>query len=116
VGKYSFSEYKIVWEAYGKKVFKPRIFDGIWQVNQSLQAFIPCNDVATANKILADLCDPRVEEYLLSSKMEGTMNWAQPGKISALLVFPDRQFSLINGVSKATINVARVKNSKEREV
>lgn len=96
VGKYNFSKYKIVWEAYGKKVFRPRIFHGSWQANQSLQAFVPCNDLVTANKILADLCDQRVENYLLSSKMEGTMNWAQPGRISALFEFSDRQLSLFD--------------------
>jgi len=90
VGKYSFSKFKIVWEAYGKKSFLPRIFNGVWQANQSLQAFIPCNDIVVAKKLLTDLCDPRVENYLLSSKMEGTMNWAQPGKISALLDISDR--------------------------
>jgi len=94
VGKYSFAKYKIVWEAYGKKKFNPQIFDGDWQANQSLQACMPCADKSAAEKILGDLRHPSVEEYLLASKMEGTMNWAQPGKISPLLSFPGKQQSL----------------------
>jgi hypothetical protein len=96
VGKYNFCKYKVVWEAYGKKKFLPRIFDGNWQANQSLQAFIPCKDKSTADKILNSLSDPLVEKYLSASKMEGTMNWAQPGKISKLLIFPDKQLSLLD--------------------
>jgi hypothetical protein len=84
-GAYSFAPYKIVWEAYGKKNFNPRIFTGRWQANQSLQAFIPCHCRETAERLLAELSKPEVEEYLLASRMAGTMNWAQPGKIAALL-------------------------------
>jgi len=85
VGKYNYAPYKIVWEAYGKNKFKPQIFTDKWQANQSLQAFIPCFDKQTAEKIFTDFSNPKIEEYLLMSKMEGTMNWAQPGKISSLL-------------------------------
>ena len=87
VGEYSFCNYKIVWEAYGKKTFKPQLFTGDWQANQALQAFIPCNDLNEARHLLKKLSDPAVEQYLLASKMAGTMNWAQPGKISAILKF-----------------------------
>ncbi|MDR2792830.1 MAG: hypothetical protein LBB61_04080 [Treponema sp.] len=89
VGPYSFQQYKIVWEAYGKKHFTPRLFEGSWQANQSLQAFIPCNDKKTALRILDKLQKPEVENFLRSSKMEGTMSWAQPGKISNMLIFTD---------------------------
>ena len=41
VGEYCFYPYKIVWEAYGKSSFNPLIFEGKWQANQSLQAYIP---------------------------------------------------------------------------
>ena len=41
VGKYNFTPYKVVWEAYGRKKFSPIISCGRWQVNQSLQAYIP---------------------------------------------------------------------------
>lgn len=85
VGKYSFYPYKIVWEAYGKSSFRPKVFLGNWQANQSLQAFMPAVDKEEAMKILASLSDGVVERYLLSYKMEGTMNWAQPGKIKRLL-------------------------------
>jgi hypothetical protein len=85
VGSYNFTKYKVVWEAYGKKHFLPRVFEGAWQANQSLQAFIPCADENTALRIQTSLQRPEVEQFLLSSKMEGTMSWAQPGKIMSLL-------------------------------
>lgn len=94
VGTYSFSHYKIVWEAYGKNTFRPQLFGGAWQANQSLQAFIPCNDKLTADDLLIQLKNPKIEEYLRASKMEGTMNWAQPGKMAAIFHYRDRQSDL----------------------
>ena len=87
VGPYNFAPFKIVWEAYGKKEFNPLLVEGQWQANQSLQAFMPFSDREEAAKILKKLQDPVIEEYLLSMKMEGTMNWAQPGKIKKLFQF-----------------------------
>jgi hypothetical protein len=84
VGKYNFAPYKVVWEAYGRNTFEPQIFQGIWQANQSLQCFIPCETEDVARKILAYLQNPVIEKYLRSLKMEGTMNWAQVGKIKSL--------------------------------
>ena len=89
VGEYSFAPHKIVWEAYGKDSFAPRIFDGRWQANQSLQSFMPVRGAREAIKIMMSLVDGRVEKYLLSHKMEGTMNWAQPGKIKKMLQFEE---------------------------
>jgi hypothetical protein len=94
VGDYSFYPYKIVWEAYGRTEFHPKIFKGGWQANQSLQAFIPVKTMSEAKRILGLLKDKRVEEYLLSLKMEGTMNWAQPGKIKKLVKFEEETMSL----------------------
>jgi hypothetical protein len=74
VGPYTFSQYKIVWEAYGKASFKPQLFCGNWQANQALHAFIPCEDKAAAERLLGALSHPAVERYLLSSRMGGTMN------------------------------------------
>lgn len=87
VGPYNFAPYKIVWEAYGRNQFSPMIFDGHWQANQSLQAFIPCYSKKEASAILKKLQNPVIEKILLSYKMEGTMNWAQPGKIKKLIEF-----------------------------
>jgi hypothetical protein len=94
VGEYNFFPYKIVWEAYGKTTFKPTIFEGNWQANQSLQAFIPVKTLEEANRIHAELSDKQIENYLLSLKMEGTMNWAQPGKIKKLIKFKEESLSL----------------------
>jgi hypothetical protein len=89
VGPYCFAPYKIVWEAYGRKYFRPFLFDGRWQVNQSLQAYIPCADRDEAERILAGLKNPEIEEYLRSLGTEGTMNWAQPGKIRRFFDYTD---------------------------
>lgn len=93
VGSYSFVPYKVTWEAYGKKEFNPQIFAGHWQANQSLQAFIPCSDLLMAKSICQKLKNPQVESYLHSFMMDGTMNWAQPGKMRHL-------FSLIKPYAK----------------
>lgn len=87
VGPYNYAPYKIVWEAYGKKKFNPILVNGHWQANQSLQAFMPFQTKEEAERILEKMKDPAIEEYLLSLRMEGTMNWAQPGKIIKLLQF-----------------------------
>lgn len=91
VGDYNFYPWKIVWEAYGKTSFEPQIFEGQWQVNQSLQAYIPVKTRSEAEVILRKLQDKHIEEYLRSLKMEGTMNWAQPGKIKKLVRFREEE-------------------------
>jgi hypothetical protein len=85
VGEYSFSPHKIIWEAYGKNTFRPKLFSGSWQANQALQAFMPFDSEEEARGALRQLEGGAVEKYLLSLKTEGTMNWAQPGKIKRLL-------------------------------
>lgn len=94
VGEYNFFPYKVVWEAYGKKSFNPKIFDGSWQANQALQAYIPVKSLGDAEKIHKELSDRRIEKYLLSLKMEGTMNWAQPGKIKKIIKYENEPPSL----------------------
>jgi hypothetical protein len=89
VGRYSFARHKILWEAYGRNTFSPRIFSGrdemCWQGNQALHAYIPCEDRKSAERICASLRNPFVQHYLSSQLMEGTCNWAQPGRVSKLL-------------------------------
>ena len=87
VGKYSFMPHKIAWEAYGKKNYRPKVFSGNWQGNQALHAYIPTEDLGSAVDLCRKLRDPVVEFYLSSQHMEGTRNWAQPGRISSLLNF-----------------------------
>ncbi|HRK26006.1 MAG TPA: N-6 DNA methylase [Chitinophagales bacterium] len=84
VGAYNFYPYKIVWQAYGKTTFKPKLFIGSWQANQALQAYIPVQSEPDALSVLHQLTNKKIEQYLLSQKMQGTMNWAQPGKIKKL--------------------------------
>ena len=90
VGTYNFTPYKIIWEASGKSTFRPRIIDGHWQANQSLQAFMPMDTYERAVMILEKLSANHVEQYLLSMKMKGTQSWAQPGKIKHLLSFTSK--------------------------
>jgi len=94
VGEYNFFQYKVVWEAYGKTTFNPTIFEGSWQANQSLQAFIPVKSLSEADRIQKDLSDKQIENYLLSLKMEGTMNWAQPGKIKKIIRYEEESLTL----------------------
>lgn len=89
VGPYSFFPWKVVWEAYGRNLFEPKIFPGRWQANQALQGFIPCKSLKEAKAVLNRLQEPAVQNYLSCHSMEGTMNWAQPGKIRKLLSICD---------------------------
>lgn len=85
IGPYSFSPWKVVWEAYGKKEFKAKIFSTsegkLWQPNQALQAFIPLESEREAIRIAERLSDPLIEKLLKDQGMEGTCNWAQPGRM-----------------------------------
>ena len=94
VGEYNFFPYKVVWEAYGKTSFNPTVFEGYWQANQSLQAFIPIKTLTEAQKVQAELSNKQIENYLLSLKMEGTMNWAQPGKIKRIIKYEEETLTL----------------------
>jgi hypothetical protein len=91
VGEYCFAPFKVVWEAYGKSNFNPLIFSSLegkpWQANQAMQAFIPCSSLAEAEKLLNLLKNSNIERYLKSLNIEGTCNWAQPGRIKRFLKF-----------------------------
>lgn len=91
VGDYSFAPFKVVWEAYGKDTFKPRVFSAHngkpWQANQAMHAFIPCSTRDEAERLLDQLASSKIERYLRSLSMEGTCNWAQPGRIKRFLKF-----------------------------
>lgn len=91
VGPYSFSRWKVVWEALGKSAFNPRVVTGNWQGNQALHAFCPCDTEDEAVKLQQALSDPSVQNYLKASSMGGTMNWAQPGRIAKIFVTDNAQ-------------------------
>jgi hypothetical protein len=96
IGEYNFAPFKVVWEAYGKSNFRPRIFGSYegrpWQANQAMQAFIPCSTLAEAEDLLQKLMNSNIEYYLKSLSVEGTCNWAQPGRIKRFLRFlPEMQ-------------------------
>jgi hypothetical protein len=85
VGAYSFTPWKVAWEALGKKSFTPTALPGRWQGNQAMHAFCPCATRQEADALAAELGRAEVETWLKSSTMEGTCNWAQPGRIAQML-------------------------------
>ncbi|MCC5874594.1 MAG: hypothetical protein JJU11_00100 [Candidatus Sumerlaeia bacterium] len=93
VGPYSFAPYKVLWKALGAKTFEPEIYsclDGrIWQGNQALHAFIPCWNPEEAQEVRQKMRSPQIADCLASLRMEGSRNWAQPGKISKLISFEE---------------------------
>jgi hypothetical protein len=85
VGPYCFAPWKIIWQAAGARTFDPVLCEGHWQMNQSMQAGMAFDSREDAERVLALLRRPQVEEYLKSYQMGGTLNWAQPGKIKKIL-------------------------------
>jgi hypothetical protein len=90
-GPYSFAPWKVAWEALGKKSFAPAVLDGRWQGNQALHAFCPCYTRQEADVLASALGRTEVEAWLKSSAMEGTCNWAQPGRIAQVLTMREQQ-------------------------
>jgi len=84
VGPYCFYPWKVVWEAAGQKKFAPRLWEGVWQANQSLFGYLPFRSLREAERVLEKLQDPRIEVYLISLQSQGTLNWAQPGRMKRL--------------------------------
>ncbi len=89
IGPYTFAPWKIVWESYGKKEFLPRIFSRYkgkpWIPNQALQAYCPFSDKQEASRVLKELRNPAINLLLQKQRMQGTCNWAQPGRIKVFL-------------------------------
>lgn len=98
LGPYSFCKYKIIWPSFGSKDFAPIILSEYenqeWQANQAMQAFIPSKDLADSYRIQMQLNTFGIEQHLRDQKMEGTMNWAQPGRIKKFLKEVDSTPSL----------------------
>jgi len=89
VGPYSFAPFKIIWQAYGKKDFRPMVLASVdeqqWQGNQAMNAFIPCWSKSEAYEIQSKLMNPILETILTALNGGGKCNWAQPGKIKKIL-------------------------------
>ena len=96
VGHYSFAPYKIIWEAYGQKQFKPIVLHycsgRIWQANQAMHAFIPCWNEADAKRIHEALLNPDILLLLRQLNGGGKCNWAQPGKIKKILGYETLEY------------------------
>ncbi|MCD4650587.1 MAG: SAM-dependent DNA methyltransferase, partial [Candidatus Cloacimonetes bacterium] len=97
IGDYTFRQFKIVWESYGKDRFSPEIFEGDWIPNQSLQAYMSFNSRSQAEDILSELTESNIEDALKASLNAGTGSWAQPGKVKMFLNLVDNmeQSSLV---------------------
>lgn len=93
VGPYSFAPFKVIWEAYGKKLFNPIVLSSIdgqmWQGNQAMHAFIPCWFEDDAQRIKTELENPEIPILLRQLNGAGKCNWAQPGKIKKILSFDE---------------------------
>lgn len=93
VGPYSFSPYKVIWEAYGKHTFSPIVIGDHegqpWQGNQAMHAFIPCESKADAIRICEELKCPQISRILSELNGQGKCNFAQPGKIKKILRFSE---------------------------
>jgi hypothetical protein len=92
IGEYSFAPYKVMWKAFGDNVFMPKLLHpdkrlGSWQGNQSLNAFIGSASIDEAEETYRKLTNPLIQDYLSSLRMQGTCNWAQPGRMKKLMEF-----------------------------
>lgn len=92
IGTYSYAKYKIMWKAFGDNQFSPKLlkpdaYFSTWQGNQSLNAYIGVSDFNVAISVYQKLRDPIIQEYLSSLRMQGTCNWAQPGRIKKIIQF-----------------------------
>jgi hypothetical protein len=92
IGTYSFAPYKVIWKAFGDCVFNPKLllpdqYLGSWQGNQSPNAFIGTTTLKEAEDVLQKLANPLIQDYLASLRMQGTCNWAQPGRMKKLMQF-----------------------------
>ena len=91
VGPYCFAPYKVAWEAYGSRDFRPLIFSNAegqsWQANQAMHALIPCWTESDAKRICDALGRPEFQTILTEMNGGGKCNWAQPGKIKKLVSF-----------------------------
>lgn len=87
VGPYCFENHKIVWESFGSKHFRPILLSGNWQGNQAMHAFMPMQDLELALATFGLLQPDKIQNYLASLQMEGTCNWAQPGKMKNLMTW-----------------------------
>lgn len=92
VGEYNFRPYKIMWKAFGESIFTPVIlpphnYFGSWQGNQSLNVYIGVSSLREASQVFKKLTNPLIQEYLSSLRMQGTCNWAQPGRMKKMIKF-----------------------------
>ena len=54
-----------------------------------MHSFIPCVTAEEAQSLLDHLRASHIERYLKTLNVEGTCNWAQPGRISRFLQFAE---------------------------
>jgi hypothetical protein len=91
VGPYTFAPYKIVWRALGTKTFDPELISpwkGMPQIpHQSLYTYLSFWDREKALEALEVLKNPRIQKELDGMQGAGTKNFAQPGRIKALIEF-----------------------------
>ncbi len=92
VGPYTFKPWKVVWEAYGRKVFSPQVFGPSqegkpWIPNQALQASCSFDSEEETKRVCQALSHPRINTILTLQNIGGSCNWAQPGRIKHFLEY-----------------------------
>ena len=60
-----------------------------------MHAYCPCDTKEEAETLLEALNAKEIEDWLKSFSMDGTCNWAQPGKVAKIFDFELEQLSLI---------------------
>lgn len=91
VGKYSFAPFKLIWLTAGQSQFEPQVVSSYagkpWQANQSLQAFMPFQDLHTAQETASQMLEKLGNVGLGLLGTPRSLSWAQPGRVSKLLTF-----------------------------
>lgn len=83
VGAYTFRPWKIIWEAYGKQVFRPVLVGpDIWVPNQALFCSLDFESRDQAEAALEGLNRLPVTEVLTALGGAGRPSWAQPGRMA----------------------------------
>lgn len=94
VGKYSFAPFKLIWLTAGQSKFEPRVVSSYagkpWQANQSLQAFMPFQDLWSAEETASLMVEKLGNVGLGLLGTPKSLSWAQPGRVGKLLTFSSR--------------------------
>lgn len=87
VNSYTFTPYKVVWQAMGSYQLEPIITTDNVQANQAIHAYIPAYTLREALHIQAYLQSLEVQNYFKGFDVAGSKSFAQPHRIAQLFNF-----------------------------